>query len=55
VFDLLGREVSVLVNTLQKSGKHKVLFSGANLSSGIYFYRLRTADGMITKKMTLMK
>jgi hypothetical protein len=55
VFDLLGREVTVLVNTLQKSGKHKVLFSGANLSSGIYFYRLRTTDRMITKKMILMK
>lgn len=55
VFDLLGGEVSVLVNTYQKSGKHKVLFSGANLSSGIYFYRLLTAEGMITKKMILMK
>ncbi|HSR18156.1 MAG TPA: T9SS type A sorting domain-containing protein, partial [Ignavibacteriaceae bacterium] len=55
VFDLLGREVSVLVNTFQKSGKHKILLSGANLSSGIYFYRLRTAEGMITKKMILMK
>jgi len=55
VFDLLGREVSVLVNEFQKSGKHKILFSEASLSSGIYFYRLRTPDGIITKKMLLLK
>jgi hypothetical protein len=55
VYDLLGREVLVLVNETQSAGSHEVTFSGNSLSSGIYFYRLRTAEGSITKKMLLAK
>jgi len=55
VYDLMGREVAVLVDGNQSSGRHDVAFSGANLTSGIYFYKLQTASEVITKKMTLMK
>jgi hypothetical protein len=55
VYDVLGREVSVLVNGVQKAGNHQVTFSGSNLASGIYFYRLESLGQTITKKMVLMK
>ncbi len=40
VFDLLGREVAALVNQYQNAGYYSTEFSGKNLSSGIYFYKL---------------
>lgn len=55
VYDILGREVTVLVNENQNAGPHKVAFSGTGLTSGVYFYRLLTADGVTTKKMVLLK
>ena len=41
VYDLLGREVQVLVNKQQAAGTYNALFNAANLAGGIYFYRLR--------------
>jgi hypothetical protein len=41
VYDLLGREVKVLVNERQLPGDHNVRFNGAGLASGIYFYRIQ--------------
>ena len=55
VYDLLGREVSVLVNSVQNAGRYDVTFEGNQLSSGIYFCRLHTEDIVITKKMMLLK
>jgi hypothetical protein len=55
VYNMLGEEVEILVNKMQRSGAYKVNFSGENLSSGIYFYRLMTGSGNITKKMMLIK
>ena len=56
VYDILGREVSVIVNENQKPGTYSVSFDGFNLSSGVYYYRL-SADGVVidTKKMVLIK
>ncbi|MBX7046776.1 MAG: T9SS type A sorting domain-containing protein [Ignavibacteria bacterium] len=55
VYDLLGREVEELVNEFKQQGSYYVTFNGANLSSGIYFYRLVTNDFIETKKMILVK
>jgi hypothetical protein len=57
VFDLLGREVSVLVNDDRPSGTHTVRFEPAtrSLSSGLYLYQLRAGDFVQTKKMLLTK
>jgi hypothetical protein len=55
VFDVLGREVAVLVNGNQNAGRHTAIFDGSSLSSGIYFYRLDAGDFTDTKKMVLMK
>ena len=55
VFDLLGREVSVLANEIQTAGQHEVKFSANSLSSGVYFYKLQAGNQVITKKMMLLK
>ena len=60
VFDVNGKEVTTLVNELQQPGFHKVNFSSNmikshGLSSGIYFYQLRTSESVITKKAILIK
>jgi hypothetical protein len=55
IFDLLGREVKILINSELIAGYHEVEFNAGNLPSGIYFYRIQ-ADGFTqTKKMILMK
>jgi len=55
VFDVLGREVAVLVSEWQTQGNYKVTFDGSNLSSGLYFYRLSAGGFVATKKMILTK
>ncbi|MFH1198015.1 MAG: T9SS type A sorting domain-containing protein [bacterium] len=55
VFDILGREVSSLVNEEQKPGTYKVEFDGRKLSNGVYFYQLKTGNFVETKKMILLK
>lgn len=55
VYDVLGREVKVLVNEIQNAGQHEVTFTGNNLSSGVYFYKLMSSGFVITKKMVLLK
>ena len=55
VYDVLGRLITTLVDGPMTSGTHQVRFDGANLSSGIYFYRLVTPVGQLTKTMVLMK
>lgn len=55
VYDILGREVRVLVNEQMIAGSYEVVFDAANLASGIYIYTLRTGDFFQSKKMILMK
>jgi len=56
VFDILGKEVKVLINEFQQSGSYSVSFDGTNLSSGIYFYSLYVDEKNIdTKRMVLLK
>jgi Secretion system C-terminal sorting domain len=55
VFDILGREVSVLVNERREAGVHEVKFDGSNLASGAYFYRLQAGDFVQTKRLLLLK
>jgi mannose/cellobiose epimerase-like protein (N-acyl-D-glucosamine 2-epimerase family) len=55
VFDLLGREISTLVNAREPAGRYDVRFDGAGLSSGIYFYRLIAGSQTQTKRMVLIK
>lgn len=55
VFDLLGREVAVLVNESKKAGNYDINFDASHLSSGVYFYKLQSGDFTSTKKMALIK
>jgi phosphatidylserine/phosphatidylglycerophosphate/cardiolipin synthase-like enzyme len=56
VYDLLGREVSELVDLNQQAGSYEITFDASNLASGIYFYTM-FADGarIDSKKMVLVK
>ncbi|MFZ1321183.1 MAG: T9SS type A sorting domain-containing protein, partial [Ignavibacteria bacterium] len=55
IYNELGREVSTLVNGFKTAGTYEITFDGANLSSGIYFYKLQTTGFTATKKMLLIK
>jgi len=55
VFDILGREITTLVNSMKSAGTYIVDFDGSSLSSGIYYYRLETKDFTDVKKMMLLK
>ena len=55
VYNIRGQKVAVVVNETMPSGIHQVTFNAESLSSGIYYYQLKTDQGIITKKMMLIK
>jgi len=57
VYDMLGKEVTTLVNEFQRAGSYNYQFSINNLqlSSGVYYYRLQSGNFVETKKFIVMK
>lgn len=60
IYNILGKEVRSLVNTLQKPGNYRAIWDGRNnqgkeVGSGIYFYQLRAGDYKETRKLVLIK
>lgn len=55
VYDIVGNEITTLVDGNHRAGKYNVDFYGTNLSSGVYFYTLKAAGFTDTKKMILVK
>ncbi|MBE0538845.1 MAG: glycoside hydrolase family 9 protein [Ignavibacterium sp.] len=55
VYDVLGNEVSKLVDEFRNAGSYAVNFNASQLASGIYFYKLQAGDFVQTKKMSLIK
>ncbi len=55
VYNLLGREVAILVNEAKQPGIYKVNFDASSLSSGIYLYELKTGNFTQIRKMILLK
>ena len=55
VYDILGKEISTLVNDVKSQGLYDVDFNAAGLSSGIYFYSLQSGSNVESKKMILIK
>ena len=60
VYDALGRQVRTLVSSVQSAGVHQVRWdgrggAGAQVSSGVYFYRLRAGEFEQTRRMMLIK
>ncbi|MDP2038612.1 MAG: ice-binding family protein [Ignavibacteria bacterium] len=54
-YDMLGREISELMNEEKQPGNYQVKFDGRNLSSGVYYYKLQFSNSVIHKKMLLIK
>lgn len=55
VYDILGKEVTTLVNEYRTQGTHHVNFDANNLSGGVYLYRLQAGKHVQTKKMILSR
>jgi hypothetical protein len=55
IYDILGREIGVIVNDKQKAGPHSVSFDASALSSGIYFYRLKAGKYKQTRHFSVTK
>lgn len=55
VFDMLGREVAILVDEARPAGRHTVTFNASALGSGVYLYRLQSGSMTETRRMTLIK
>jgi len=55
IFDVLGRELSTLVDREQDAGSHEVTYDGRMLSTGIYVYRLKAGYFIQSNKMLLLK
>lgn len=55
VYDILGKQVSTLVNEYKSAGVHKLTFEGASLSTGIYILTIEAGEFRDSKKLMLMK
>lgn len=55
VYNILGKEVSTLVNDVKQAGSYNITFNASQLASGVYFYQLRAGNFVSTKKLILMK
>jgi hypothetical protein len=55
VYDILGRDVSVLVNERKDAGSYEVKFDGSALASGVYFCRLQAGSYVNTKKLLILR
>lgn len=55
IFDMVGREVSTIINNYMNAGYHETKFNASSLASGMYFYRLTTSGHSDIKKMLLVK
>lgn len=55
VYDILGKEMAIIVNEFKTAGSYLISFDGSKLASGIYFYKIETKDFVQTKRMILLK
>ena len=55
IYDILGREVTTLLNTQLKAGYHSIDWNASRLASGTYIYRLEAGNFTQVKKMILLK
>ena len=55
IYDVLGNEISTLVNEEKSAGVYEIEFDGTELTSGVYFYQLKAGNYIDTKKMILLK
>ena len=55
IYDLLGKEVLILVNEEKTAGSYIISFNASNLSSGIYYYKIKAGSFEQVRKMILLK
>ena len=55
IYDLLGREVKLLISEVKQAGEHSLIFDASELNSGVYFYRLKVDELAVAKRMLLLK
>lgn len=55
VYDVLGKEIAILVNEEKPAGNYEIQFDASGLSSGVYYYQLQTENYIETKKMVLLR
>jgi photosystem II stability/assembly factor-like uncharacterized protein len=55
IYDILGKEVTVLVNKEQETGEYEVEWNASNIPSGVYFYTLRAGELVQTRKLVLLR
>jgi hypothetical protein len=55
LYDILGREVSVLVDGMKEAGYHEVSFDASRLASGMYLYSLKAGDFTSVRKLVLLR
>jgi hypothetical protein len=55
VYDLLGREVEVLIDAFQEGGRHEIRFDASGLATGSYIYRLDTPETSVARTLTLVR
>lgn len=55
IFNVLGQRIATLLNAEMESGRHRINFNASGLSSGVYFYTLRSGSFVETRKMLLIR
>jgi hypothetical protein len=55
MYDVMGREVEMLVNERQAAGSYEAVWDGTRVASGVYFYRLTAEEYGETRKMMLIR
>ncbi|HSH65540.1 MAG TPA: T9SS type A sorting domain-containing protein [Bacteroidia bacterium] len=55
IFDILGAEVTTLLNEVKNPGTYEISFDASSLTSGVYFYRIQAGSFTAVKKLLLVK
>ena len=55
IYDVTGREVSVLVDEVKQPGRYEITFDASSFASGVYFYKLNTGSFSSVKKLSVLK
>ena len=55
IYDLMGRQVAILVDGMRPAGEHDAAWDGSGLSAGVYFYRLEASGAALTKTLALVR
>lgn len=55
IYDILGREVTTLINERKPMGSYEIVFDGSRFTSGVYFFKMTAGDYVKTQKMVLVK